>query len=630
MSSVNIVDLKRRFPQFDDKAIEKMLQSFRKYDADNNGGIDTKELYNALNFMGYKYSYDDVRSTIKSVDMNASGTVEFDEFVEVLAKLSVAGKAEETDAFAGLHNKGALTVKGANANTAHTMNHEEKAEFVNHINQALKNDKDIGKRFPLDKDTMQLFDECKDGLLLSKLINDAVPDTIDERALNKGAKLSKFQQTENNNVVINSAKAIGCNVVNIGSADLIEGREHLILGLVWQIIKIGLLAKIDIKFHPELYRLLDKGELLEDFMKLPPDQILLRWFNFHLKAAGWSKKVTNFTSDIKDGENYTILLNQLVPDKCSKAPLQQPNLLQRAEMVLDNADKIECRKYLTPKTLTEGNAKLNLAFVAHLFNTHPGLAPLSEQEKSVLDEWLFSSEGDREARAFALWLNSLGVEPFVNNLFDDLRDGLILLQAMDKVKPGIVEWRKVNSKTPITSKFKRVENCNYVIILGKSLKFSLVAIGGSDITDGIKKLTLALVWQLMREHVVQTLKSLSTATKEVTDADMIEWANNTVKAGGKSSTMTSFRDPSLGSGLFFLDLLNGMRKGIVDYQLVTNGKGDDNAKLNAKYAISIARKLGATIFCLPEDIIEVKAKMNLTFVGALMAVGLRSNEQTQE
>jgi hypothetical protein len=31
--------------------------------------------------------------------------------------------------------------------------------------------------------------------------------------------------------------------------------------------------------------------------------------------------------------------------------------------------------------------------------------------------------------------------------------------------------------------------------------------------------------------------------------------------------------------------------------------------MNAKYAISIARKLGATIFALPEDIVEVKSKM---------------------
>jgi hypothetical protein len=96
--------------------------------------------------------------------------------------------------------------------------------------------------------------------------------------------------TENNNIVITSAKGIGCSVVNIGSADLQEGKEHLILGLIWQIIRRGLLSKIDIKIHPELYRLLDDGETLEEFLRLPPDQILLRWFNYHLKAAGHKRR----------------------------------------------------------------------------------------------------------------------------------------------------------------------------------------------------------------------------------------------------------------------------------------------------------------------------------------------------
>lgn len=150
-----------------------------------------------------------------------------------------------------------------------------------------------------------------DGLILSKLINDSVPDTIDERVLNKGTgqthrripsqsggpqtssgpkALNNFQMTENNNIVISSAKAIGCSVVNIGSTDLIEGKEHLVLGLIWQIIRRGLLSKIDIKLHPELYRLLEDGESLEQFLRLPPDQILLRWFNYHLKAANWPKR----------------------------------------------------------------------------------------------------------------------------------------------------------------------------------------------------------------------------------------------------------------------------------------------------------------------------------------------------
>lgn len=35
----------------------------------------------------------------------------------------------------------------------------------------------------------------------------------------------------------------------------------------------------------------------------------------------------------------------------------------------------------------------------------------------------------------------------------------------------------------------------------------------------------------------------------------------------------------------------------------------------AKLAISIARKLGALIFLTPEDIVELRAKLIMTFVG---------------
>ena len=35
-----------------------------------------------------------------------------------------------------------------------------------------------------------------------------------------------------------------------------------------------------------------------------------------------------------------------------------------------------------------------------------------------------------------------------------------------------------------------VENCNYAVVIGKAMKFSLVGVGGPDIVDGNKKLTL--------------------------------------------------------------------------------------------------------------------------------------------
>ena len=510
--------------------------------------------------------------------------------------------------------------------TMHTIDDEERVEFTRHINNVLAGDSLVGNRLPFDLNTFQLFDECTDGLVLSALINDSVPDTIDTRVLNtskNGKPLNNFKMLENANVALNSAKAIGCVVVNVHSEDIIDGKEHLVLGLIWQIIRKGLLSKIDIKLHPELYRLLEEDETLEQFLRLSPEKILLRWFNYHLKAANWNRRVNNFSQDVADGENYTILLNQLAPELCSRAPLQTSDLLQRAELVLKNAEKLECRKYLTPKALVAGNPKLNLAFVAHLFNTHPGLDPIAEEEKPEIEE--FDAEGEREARVFTLWLNSLDVNPPVVSLFEDLKDGTILVEAYDKVMPGSVDWKHIN-KRPSNgnemSRFKALENTNYCVAIGKANRFSLVGIEGSDILDGNKMLTLGLVWQLMRRNINNTLSSLSINGKEVSDMDILKWANSMVTKGGKSSSVRSFKDPSLANGIFLLDVLHGMKPGYVDYDLVTPGNTEEDKYANARLAISIARKLGALIWVVPEDINEVRARLILTFVGSLMSLKL--------
>lgn len=315
------------------------------------------------------------------------------------------------------------------------------------------------------------------------------------------------------------------------------------------------------------------------------------------------------------------MLNQLKPDICSRAPLQTRDLLQRAEQVLDHADKLDCRKFLTPTSLVAGNPKLNLAFVANLFNTHPGLDPITEEEKAEIED--FDAEGEREARVFTLWLNSLDVKPPVVSFYDDLRDGTILLQAFDKVIPGSVNWRHVNKPPPSGGemmRFKAVENTNYAVEVGKQNQFSLVGIQGADITDGQRTLTLGMVWQLMRKDIVSTLSSLAQrmGKREITDADMIKWANDTARKGGRSSAIRSFKDHSLGNGVFLLDVLNGMRSSYVDYDLVASGRTDEEAYANAKLAISIARKMGATIWLVPEDICQVRSRLIVTFIGSLM------------
>ncbi|TIB64924.1 hypothetical protein E3P77_02933 [Wallemia ichthyophaga] len=617
------IKLQRKHPQFSQEEVLKLVDSFQQLDLEGKGVAQQDVIKSLQN----EATYDQVRETLKDVSLDASGRVEIEDYVDLISKLRSGQNAN-----AGVVQKGKVTVKGTSSNVSHTINEDERSEFTRHINQVLDGDADVKDKLPLPTDNFQLFDETRDGLILSKLINDAVPDTIDERVLNKPKTrtptLNAFQATENNNIVIQSAKAIGCQVVNIGSQDLVEGREILILGLIWQIIRKGLLSRIDIKNHPELYRLLEQDEQLEDFLRLPPDQILLRWFNYHLKNAGWHRRVGNFSKDVCDGENYTVLLNQLKPAQCSRDPLNQSDLYRRAEMILDNADKIGVRKYLTPNAMIGGNSKLNLAFVAHLFNTHPGLEPINIEEVPEIEE--FDAEGEREARVFILWLNSLNVDPTVHNLFDNLSDGLILLQAFDKIAPGSVAWRRVakpkpnpyseeDSTRPELSRFKKVENTNYVCELCIKNGMHLVGIQGSDIVDGTRTLVLGTVWQIMRLSIGATLSSLSKNGRQITDVDMVKWANERVAQAGKKSSMRSFKDSTLRSGHFFLDLLDALKPGYVDYSLVNDGSTDDDAFLNNKLAISVARKIGCLVFVVPEDLVEVRQKLVLTFIGAIMA-----------
>ena len=70
------------------------------------------------------------------------------------------------------------------------------------------------------------------------MINHSCPDTIDERAINK-KNLTLYTKHENLTLALYSAQSIGCNIVNIDAHDLAKGKPHLVLGLLWQIIRVS-------------------------------------------------------------------------------------------------------------------------------------------------------------------------------------------------------------------------------------------------------------------------------------------------------------------------------------------------------------------------------------------------------
>lgn len=71
---------------------------------------------------------------------------------------------------------------------------------------------------------------------------------------------------------------------------------------------------------------------------------------------------------------------------------------------------------------------------------------------------------------------------------------------------------------------------------------------------------------------------------------MLKWANVTAQKGNSyTRTIRSFKDPSLTTGTFLLDLLDGMKPGIVDPVLVINvndtGDYEDRRQNGARQAL---------------------------------------------
>ncbi|KAE8676295.1 Fimbrin-4 [Hibiscus syriacus] len=339
-----------------------------------------------------------------------------------------------------------------------------------------------------------------------KLINLAVPGTIYERAINTKRLCNPWERNENHTLCLNSAKAIGCSVVNIGTQDFIEGRTWLGLGRGFhrypsselttyeRLLRIQLLADLNLKKTPQLVELVDD-------------------------RCGRVDEFTSREDLTEDSDAYAHLLNVLAPEHSNPSTLAIKDPFQRTKLVLEHADGMGCKRYLTAMDIVDGSPNLNLAFVAHIFQ----------------HRW-------------------------------------ILLETLDKVSPGIVNW-KIANKPPIKFPFKKVENCNQVVKIGKQLKFSLVNIAGNDFVQGNKKLILAYLRQLMRYNILQLLKNLRFHShgKEITDVDILRWANAKVSSSGSQSHIDSFKDKSLLDGIFFLELLSAVQTRSVNWSLVTKG-----------------------------------------------------------
>lgn len=73
------------------------------------------------------------------------------------------------------------------------------------------------------------------------------------------------------------------------------------------------------------------------------------------------------------------MASQTLTSSFSVSP-QEKDDLKRADCMLDQADRLGCRQFVMATDVVRGNPKLNLAFVANLFNKYPALKKPENQE----------------------------------------------------------------------------------------------------------------------------------------------------------------------------------------------------------------------------------------------------------
>ena len=161
---------------------------------------------------------------------------------------------------------------------------------------------------------------------------------------------------------------------------------------------------MELKNFQKLANILEKNEQISELLKLSPENILLKWFNFHLKAGQSEKQIKNFSGDVKDSEKYIILLNQLNKEICDKSALNDSDLKKRAENVLSNLSKLKINSYITADDIVDGNEKLNLLLVASIFNSKTRLKSANDKQKKEINNVL-ADEDAGEEKIFRVWIN---------------------------------------------------------------------------------------------------------------------------------------------------------------------------------------------------------------------------------
>jgi hypothetical protein len=111
----------------------------------------------------------------------------------------------------------------------HTYETEEAEAFALYINDLLKDDIYVQHLLPLDPASNEVFTKHSDGLIMLRLLENAVPGCLNGKRFTAhnsetGTPMNVFRRNENLNLFLKLAAEERCHLINIGANDISSGK----------------------------------------------------------------------------------------------------------------------------------------------------------------------------------------------------------------------------------------------------------------------------------------------------------------------------------------------------------------------------------------------------------------------
>ncbi|KAM0683569.1 hypothetical protein MDAP_001139 [Mitosporidium daphniae] len=288
---------------------------------------------------------------------------------------------------------------------------EECEAFCRHINCILPVEKfailEKNKYLPLK--VSSFFDSLRDGVVLAFLLNAIQPNMIPISSICIGIKISKMKSSykalhnlnENLRLVLDGAKKIrSIHLVNIGAEDIQSGNKHLILGLVWQLIRQWYVSGLNNLSPPA-----SEDKIASTSQKdLSAEGILIRWINDILCL---DQPISNLGGDMADCKIYAMLLDKIFESdqngqKIGELVEKEPNYEARAALITTlMSSKLP---YVRAEDIS--NPRLNLCIVADLFKCSQSVVKNHAEEvknsRAEISGWEATLQAERSSYASQL------------------------------------------------------------------------------------------------------------------------------------------------------------------------------------------------------------------------------------